>query len=167
MAKKCPPGVICVENATMFSIIFITAIAIYFMNKVNTHNIINHTSYTEVPQSSSKHVKDVKYMPVNIKTQQRETSYSQIGILSRTTNEDVIMPLFGMNVHTGRDKWKYYTVTENNVRLPISVSGKSCTSEYGCDSVGNGDNVYVEGYNDAFKVTLYDDINRLSYIPYI
>ena len=167
MAKKCPPGVICVENATMLSIIFITTIGIYFMNRINTQNIINQTTYNDIPESNVKRSNDIKYMPVNVKTQQRETSYTQIGILSRTTNEDVIMPLFGMNVHTGRDKWKYYTLTENNVRLPISVAGKSCTNEYGCDSVGNGDNVYVEGYNDAFKVTLYDDINRISYIPYI
>ena len=111
----------------------------------------------------------VKYMPVNIKTQrsQYNESYSQIGILSRTTNEDVIMPLFGRNIHNGRDKWQYYTLTEHNVRLPISVSGKSCTNEYGCDAVGNGDYVYVEGYNDAFKVTIYDDTNQLRYIPYI
>ena len=61
----------------------------------------------------------------------------------------------------------FRSLTEHNVRLPISVSGKSCTNEYGCDSVGNGDYVYVEGYNDAFKVTIYDDINQLRYIPYL
>ena len=111
----------------------------------------------------------IKYMPVNQRTQPTgDTSYSQIGILSRKSGDpEVIMPLYGMNVHTGRDKWQYYTVTEHNVRLPISLGGKSCTSEYGCDSVNNGDVVYVEGYNDAFTVTIYDDVGKMRYIPYL
>tara|TARA_B100000131_G_C17925725_1_gene536195 strand:+ start:274 stop:819 length:546 start_codon:yes stop_codon:yes gene_type:complete len=181
MGKKCPPGVICIENVTMTFLIIATCIFLYFYNKSVTRgnylfatNILNkHTMTTPHPPQhhSSTHIQsdELKYMPVNVRTQgnPHNQSYSQIGILSRTTAEDVIMPLFGRNIHNGRDKWQYYTLTEHNVRLPISVSGKSCTNEYGCDSVGNGDYVYVEGYNDAFKVTIYDDINQLRYIPYL
>ena len=172
MAKKCPPGVICIENMTMTIIIVLTCVFLYYYNRSSfSFRIINNIP----PKQTNQHVDNttlnnsVKYMPVNIKTQrsQYNDTYSQIGILSRTTNEDVIMPLFGRNIHNGRDKWQYYTLTEHNVRLPISVSGKSCTNEYGCDAVGNGDYVYVEGYNDAFKVTIYDDNNQLRYIPYI
>ena len=42
--------------------------------------------------------------------------------------------------------------------------GKSCMQEYGCNSLSNGDVVYVEGYNDSFKVTLYEN-QTLRYIP--
>ena len=51
-----------------------------------------------------------------------------------------------------------------NTKLPISVNGKSCTGEYGCDDINNGDTVYVEGYNDTFKVTVYEN-NLFQYIP--
>ena len=169
MGKKCPPGVICIENMTMTILILITCIFLYYYNKSSFYlKIINNES-KQFSQPKINTDTSVKYMPVNIKTQRSQYSenYNQIGILSRTTNEDVIMPLFGRNIHNGRDKWQYYTLTEHNVRLPISVSGKSCTNEYGCDAVGNGDYVYVEGYNDAFKVTIYDDINQLRYIPYV
>jgi hypothetical protein len=44
------------------------------------------------------------------------------------------------------------------------VNGKSGTSEYGCDNVYNGDVVFVEGYNDAFKVTTYDN-DVVRYLP--
>ena len=54
----------------------------------------------------------------------------------------------------------------NNIKLPISQNGKSCTNEYGCNSLCSGDIVYVEGYNDAFKVTIYEN-NIPRYIPYI
>ena len=54
----------------------------------------------------------------------------------------------------------------NAIKLPVSKNGKSCTSEYGCNDLFNGDVVYVEGYNDSFKVTMYEN-QKLSYIPYI
>ena len=169
MGKRCPPGTICLENMTMIFLIVAIGIFVYFSNRsvfsfTELRNTIQHNSYQHSYQQPSQ---EIKHMPINVKTQGGQCGYQQIGILSRTTNQDVIMPLFGMNVNTGRDKWNYYTLTEHNVRLPINLSGKSCTSEYGCDSVGNGDMVYVEGYNDAFKVTIYDDMNQMRYIPYI
>jgi len=58
------------------------------------------------------------------------------------------------------------TTTGNmNTKLPISMNGKSCTGEYGCDSLSNGDVVYVEGYSDTFRVTLYEN-STFNYIPY-
>ena len=35
--------------------------------------------------------------------------------------------------------------------------GKSCTNEYGCDELSNGDKIYVEGYNNVFNVTIYEN----------
>ena len=52
----------------------------------------------------------------------------------------------------------------NMIKLPVTVKGRSGTDEYGCDNVYNGDTVYVEGYNDAFKVTAYDN-NVMRYLP--
>jgi hypothetical protein len=53
-----------------------------------------------------------------------------------------------------------------NTRLPISLNGKSCSGEYGCNDLYNGDNVYVEGYKDTFTVTLYEN-GTFRYIPYL
>lgn len=112
-------------------------------------------------------------VPVNIRTSTANTPYRQIGILTKTVGnggEPLILPLFGRSLLNGRDKWQYYTVANSggvafNAKLPISVNGKSCTSEYGCDSVSNGDVVYVEGYNDTFRATIYENAT-LNYIPY-
>lgn len=182
MSKRCPPGVICIENMTIFMMVITLMVIMYLMNTYNMNLLARtqmqsgkeHQNFNNVPSAhglsySNSPDAQIKYMPVNERTQSRgDMSYSQIGILSRKSGEpEVIMPLYGMNVHTGRDKWQYYTVTENNVRLPISLGGKSCTSEYGCDSVNNGDVVYVEGYNDGFSVTVYDDVGKMRYIPYL
>lgn len=112
-------------------------------------------------------------MPVNISTSSADMPYQQIGILTKTVQsnridglEPTILPLMGRNLMNGRDKWQYYTVsnTNNSVRLPVSVKGKSCTNEYGCDGIYNGDTIYVEGYDDTFKATIYEN-STLRYIP--
>jgi hypothetical protein len=108
-------------------------------------------------------------IPVNIETRGLGLDYSQLGILTRGNGGDMILPLMGRRLMSGLDKWQYYTISNTgnmNTKLPISVKGRSCSGEYGCDSIMNGDMVYVEGYNDTFRVTVYET-GKFSYIPYI
>jgi len=107
-------------------------------------------------------------IPINVPTQGYDADYRQIGILTRLAGQEMILPLMGRPLISNRDKWNFYTMTSNNnmIKLPISHKGKSCTSEYGCDNIYDGDTVYVEGYNDAFKATIYDN-NVLRYIPFL
>ena len=107
-------------------------------------------------------------MPINVSTQgMGNSAYRQVGILTRLNGPETILPLMGRPLFRNRDKWQFYTISEksNFIKLPISVKGRSCTNEYGCDNVYNGDTVYVEGYNDAFKVTSYDN-SVMQYLPY-
>lgn len=113
-------------------------------------------------------------VPVNIRTSSGNTSYQQIGILTKNVRDGrggdpVILPLMGRNLLNGRDKWQYYTMANSggmtfNAKLPVSVNGRSCTGEYGCDRVYNGDTVYVEGYEDTFRATIYENAT-MNYIP--
>ena len=114
---------------------------------------------------------DVRGIPVNVQTRGTNMSYQQVGILTRgnSNGQDMILPLMGRRLMTGRDKWQYYTISNTgnmNTKLPVSLNGKSCTGEYGCDDINNGDNVYVEGYNDTFRVTMYEN-SLFNYIPYL
>ena len=54
----------------------------------------------------------------------------------------------------------------NAIKLPVSFQGKSCTNEYGCNSLNNGDTIYVEGYQDVFRATMYEN-NTMQYIPFL
>ena len=157
MVKQCPPGVICIENATMLMIGCILIGIIYLANTYHS-KVLVQTLHHETPQI---------VMPINIPTQSIDSTYRQVGILSRNNEQDVIMGLFGMQMNRGRDLWQYYTTTEHGIRLPISVNGKSGSNEYGCEPIENGDMIYVEGYNDAFRATIYDNNNRMQYIPMI
>lgn len=203
MAKKCPPGVICIENMTLFMIFIVVALIIYFL-KINgvfknisnventtstTSNDEKHTTIINLPEKQvpslwnrsdvlhdpyapplkvNAHLRPSGGVPVNVPTQGPIPDYQQIGILTRQSGRETILPLFGRPVYANRDKWQYYTMNDKNnaIKLPISVKGKSCTGEYGCDSLYNGDNVYVEGYNDIFNATIYEN-NNIQYIPFI
>ena len=100
-------------------------------------------------------------VPINIRTQgpPANTNYRQVGLLTRVNGKETILPLMGRPLQKNRDKWQFYTMSDknNSVKLPISFKKKSCTSEYGCDNIYNGDTVYVEGYKDAFQATIYDN----------
>ena len=107
-------------------------------------------------------------VPINIQTNTMDVNYRSIGVLSRISGKETLLPLFGRPLHLGRGKWQYYAMGEKNspIKLPIVYSGKSCTGEQGCDMLNNGDIIYVEGYNDAFKATIYEN-NAPRYIPFI
>jgi len=110
---------------------------------------------------------------VNVPTRAVDTTYRQVGILTRNGGNagngggETILPLIGRPLFTNRDKWQFYTLSDKNnaIKLPITVNGKSGTGEYGCNNVSSGDIVYVEGYNDAFKVSAYDSAS-LRYLPF-
>lgn len=251
MPKKCPPGVICIENISLFILVAIFGIIAYLIYKsynpasvsllstrhygVNTHpgtesqgqnasiagsfiSMFNQpTQYPSTPfiddsiqsrygtlmkpmDGYTANPHDVLLnpytppvnmsnqmlpaggsapshpyvppgrMPVNVSTNggHRQTSYTQVGIMTPSSGQEKILPLMGRQLHTSRQKWQYYTMSDNNnsVKLPIVKNGRSCTNEYGCDEIYGGDTVYVEGYNQPFTVTVYDN-DGLQYIPYI
>jgi hypothetical protein len=197
MAKKCIPGVICVENMTLFILIILSISVGYLYYKQyyavsavpSVRNVLTVVDGGEqnlyIPPTNTIDVRGpiqlpptpplvgVVGLPVNIRTSTANTPYRQIGILTKSGRggtDPLILPLFGRNLLNGRDKWQYYTVANSggvafNAKLPISVNGRSCTGEYGCDSVSNGDTVYVEGYDDTFRATIYENAT-LNYIPF-
>ena len=211
--KKCPPGVICIENYSMFFLIICLFIIVYLIyNNIRSQNItVNNKSsekivikdtqrenqgwftpswpYTNLPSDPllnpyAPPLRDERYfipgfngvplgaVPINISTNigAVDTSYRQLGILapSNGSSKDSVIPLMGRPLFTNRDKWQYYSTSNqhNNVKLPVSRSGRSCTNEYGCDKLYNGDTVYIEGSNEVYRVTMYDN-DTIKYLPFI
>lgn len=203
MARKCPPGVICFENVTIFFILILVGLIFLYINtqRVNntevTKEIVVHEErpamFGMFPRpsfsfSNSQNdvllnpyqpplrddrvfrtdMSDPRGVPINISTRAVDAEYRQVGMLTRMGGPEMILPLMGRPLYVSRDKWNFYTMSDKNnmVKLPVSHKGRSCTNEYGCDNLYNGDVVYVEGYNDTFKVTMYDN-QVMRYIPYL
>lgn len=110
-------------------------------------------------------------VPINIPTQHSNMNYSQVGIITKQlAQKNEILPLMGRRTITARDKWQYYTVAGGGAggnlqaKLPVKVNGRNCSGEYGCQEISNGDEVYVEGYQENFRATIYEN-GLFSYIP--
>jgi hypothetical protein len=118
-------------------------------------------------RSDSGDIRGQPAVPVNVQTRGCSSVYTQLGILTRSGNTDMILPLMGRRIMNGRDKFQYYTISNTgnlNTKLPIRVKGKSASNEYGCDEIFSNDTVYVEGYNDSFRATIYEN-GQFTYIP--
>jgi hypothetical protein len=194
MSKRCPPGVICIENVTIVFIILILLGVLLFIHYKNRGSVVRENVYInqqipievpmpvpimedvlmnpyDAPLRDDRYIQSVGgFLPINVPTQSVDTNYRQVGILTRVKGKEkeTILPLMGRPLFTNRDKWNFYTMNDSNnaVKLPITFKGRSCTSEYGSDNLYSGDVVFVEGYNEAFKVTAYDN-QVMRYIPFI
>jgi len=111
-------------------------------------------------------------MPINISTNPGavDTSYRQVGILTplKGQSNGQILPLMGRPLFTNRQKWQYYTISNqrNGIKLPIKVKGRSATDEYGVDEIFSQDIVFVEGNREKFKATVYDN-DTIRYLPFL
>ena len=111
-------------------------------------------------------------MPINVPTNRGavDTPFRQVGILTpmHGSSKDNILPLIGRPVLVSRDKWQYYTMSNqnNSIKLPLVVKGRSATDEYGVDKLYDKDHVIVLGQNEKYIVTIYDN-DTIRYIPYI
>jgi hypothetical protein len=112
-------------------------------------------------------------IPINVPTQScGDAPYRQVGILTTqgqgmgTQGTGTILPLMGRPLFKRRDKWNFYTLNDKNnmIKLPVKVNGRSGTDEIGCDNVYTGDLVFVEGYQEKFKFTAYDN-QVMRYLP--
>lgn len=201
MPKKCQPGVICIENVTLFFITIIIFVLVYYFYKINQKkgttmesfyqplnncglyskpsmvysnqpgNVLLNPFYPPLKNADLQiHSSDIRgVVPINVQTRgYTDTSYGQVGILTRVNGPEMILPLMGRRLYSNRDKWQYYCISDqnNSIKLPVSYNGKNCTGEYGCDNLHNGDTIYVEGYNSVFKVTIYEN-DSPRYIPII
>ena len=197
MGRRCPPGVICIENITIVFILIILGIVLYYLKNYIAvpaqqpltvsilsppeSKTVEERSYTldledvlmnpyQAPLRNDQRIPttgDPRGMPINIRTQGEPSTYRQVGILTKN-NGEIMLQLMGKPLLSNRDKWNFYTMNDKNnmIKLPVTYKSKSCTNEYGCDNIYNGDTVYVEGYNDTFKATIYEN-QVMQYIPYL
>lgn len=196
MPRKCPPGTLCIENITLIFLIVVILFGVFLYNKINSNKVVvihqplpfmqkndNQGFFKNQLQSvfNNPHVmpqrenspfpkttSDPRDLPINVKTQGFDAQFRQVGLLTRNKGGETMLPLMGRPLQTNRDKHQFYTMNDkhNMIKLPLSKNGKSCTSEYGCDDLYNGDTVFVEGYKDTFNVTMYEN-NGPRYLPFV
>jgi len=86
----------------------------------------------------------------------------QMGVLvsvvpEGSSDQPQILPLLGRPAANHRDRWEYYTSTDqyNMMRLPVSVDGRECQEDVGCREIYNGDTISVPTYKKEFTAQIY------------
>ena len=181
MRKKfCPPNTICLDSDNIFYL-FLTFIIVgftvfYLFNNYQTKTkkekiIIHNIDYEKdkydrlnEPPGRSYYGKGV---PINIRTRGQPDNYSQIGILTSTTNPDNIKPLFGRQTYRGSNLWNYYTALDSHLSTKIPIQkNRNCIDTQGCSEINSGDNINIINSTEDYTVSLYP-YNDIQYIPYI
>jgi len=122
----------------------------------------------------------INRMPINIETRESGGDYQQVGILHKdshidtsfnkpgSTDDTVILGLFGKPLYKGSSNWNYYVLShKNNLKIPLILDNNNCTDNTnGCNEINNNDTINIDQYNGSFKVQLYK-FNAPKYIPYI
>lgn len=209
--KKCPPGILCIDNRSLLIIItvliVIISMMIYgnFFSQIRSNNtsekiivqqngqdgcgatavgypIMPNYPYSNMPNDVllnpyAAPLKDERYftrpigmVPINVSTNigAVDTEYRQVGFLTGVNEKEKVIPLMGRPLYVNRDKWQYYTISNqrNSIKLPIIKNNCNCTNEYGCDRLFSGDVVFVDGLNSQYKITLYEN-NTIKYLPFL
>jgi hypothetical protein len=79
----------------------------------------------------------------------------QMGILVGEGEET--LPLYGKEVRGRRDRYHYYTTTggENLYPIPVSIDGRDCVDDIGCQELYGNESVSVTGKTGSFEVKMY------------
>lgn len=197
MAKKCIPGVICIENMTLAVFFFLFVVLAYlyyiFLVKVtqspSSQIITVQSSYPRVSGSGIPGTPNVvldpyappvrtdgfyfpnreRGIPVNIETRGLSQEYSQMGILTRAQGGELILPIMGRRLMSGLDKWQYYSISNTG-----SINTKLPISYKGRSCSGEyGCDPLNSGdivYVEGYKDTFsvtLYDTAKFQYIPYI
>jgi len=170
MAKKCPPGVLCMDwnLVTLLTVILIAFVgaAIYFgvlhrpqkeLEATPKIYVVNAPAPAQAPPAIR--------VPVTLATRPGSDRYQQVGILTgaggssgSAAPDRTILPLFGRELDSRRGKWNYFTRTDGNnpVQVPVRYRNRICDDDMvGCEEVSNDDQVHVPSLGRSFAATVY------------
>jgi len=103
-------------------------------------------------------------VPINVQTRGLPDTYQQMGVLTAPGGSSTsaspsrtILPLFGRQLTTNRDRWNYYTRTDgmNPVQVPVQYKRRNCDSDNGCDEILDGESVAVPIMGQSYTASVY------------
>ena len=85
----------------------------------------------------------------------RPPVYQQMGLLKSSTGD--VLPLYGRESRTHRDRFYYYTTTpgEQVYPLPIEHKNQECSQDIGCPEFYGNETVTVFSKDDPYTVKIY------------
>jgi hypothetical protein len=122
MVRKCPPGILCIENYTLLFFVLLIIAILYFMNiKYNqnlnkTHN--SHNSHNNNSHNTNNH---------NHSHNNSSELIPFLGNSHNTRENDVLLNPYSAPL---RDDRILNNPSYNGPKIPINVPTQSCNSSY-------------------------------------
>lgn len=79
----------------------------------------------------------------------------QVGVLTNASEE--VLPLYGKESRTHRDRYHYYTNTGglNLYPIPVTYKGRDCMEDLACNEIFDGEPVSVLGKTGEYTANIY------------
>jgi hypothetical protein len=192
--SKCPPGVFCISDGLITTLIIILSVALLFIMyavffvKPQSPTIImpkqsppqttvipikgGDSRYDMAPQPLRDWMAPPEFpprggiasIPINIPTQGLPESFQSVGVVNV---DDKILPLYGRRTAGGGgDRWNYYTRTDtyNPVPIPVRFQKRDCMDDVGCNEILSGEEIKIEVMNKNGRTSMYK-YDGPKYIP--
>ena len=134
----------------MLSLTFLLVFSIVYL-LISIYKKTQITIINQIPQQQQQ--KESTQPPYREYAPQR---FQQVGIL--IAPNEITLPLYGRESPFHRSRYNYYTVTSGNQLYPliISIDGRDCTEDIGCQELyGNEDVTVIDKPSVVYKAQLY------------
>lgn len=91
--------------------------------------------------------------------------FQQVGVLLGTTGD--ILPLYGRESPTYRNRYNYYTTTPGQqiYSLKVTYQNRDCSEDIGCPELYGGEQVTVLGKTGTYTTDIYETIPTIRFYP--
>jgi hypothetical protein len=100
-----------------------------------------------------------EYRPPPIQKYYRPQAPHQVGLLKGETEGDDLRPIYAKPSRTHRDRFFYWTTGgngHNNYSVPVTLDGRDCTEDLGCQEMYGNESVSVwDNPEAAYKSHIY------------
>lgn len=134
----------------------------YMMKYPQSELVIMQTPPTPSPQPPPVETRPPpEYRPPPLK-QYKPRHFQQMGVL--TGDNGQIMPIYGRESMTHRDRYHYHTVSGGDqlYPLPLTVDGRRCDEDIGCKELYGGETATVLGVPGTFNTEIYRTENFID-----
>tara|TARA_B100000575_G_scaffold294364_1_gene309821 strand:+ start:9226 stop:9888 length:663 start_codon:yes stop_codon:yes gene_type:complete len=140
-------------------------------SEIPTSNIFYNRVYNPLTPPERTYPYTVRNVPINIPTRGPSSGFQQIGVLIQEDgvgNQQTKLPLYGQQLYPRSREWNYYIGSDGfqSIKLPITYKGRNSMDRNGCSEIYDGSVVNVDGYDSAFKATIYK-LDAPKYLPHV
>ena len=140
-------------------------------SEIPTSNIFYNRVYNPLTPPERTYPYTVQNVPINIPTRGPSSGFQQIGVLIQEDgvgNQQTKLPLYGQQLYPRSREWNYYIGSDGfqSIKLPITYKGRNSMDRNGCSEIYDGSVVNVDGYDSAFKATIYK-LDAPKYLPHV